>query len=114
KVSVEIMDQAEAIAAELQAVGAGPHAVFADVERVFPHLRRAGIAIGDDHLGERRPVQDRPLLAAVAVAEMVQRQPLAGIEADDEAPLLPANLAPLNLETRSGRLLDLQRLDVAA
>ena len=44
----------------------------------------------------------------------MQNQSLARIEADAEAPFLPANLVALDDEARAGRLHDLQRLDVVA
>jgi hypothetical protein len=44
----------------------------------------------------------------------MERQPLAGVEADDEAPFLPAHLVAVDLEARPLRLGDLQRLDVGA
>ena len=82
QVGVEVVDQAEAVAAELQAVGAHAHAVLADVEGVLAPLRRAGVAVGHDHFGERGAIEDRAVAAVVAVAEVVQRQPFAGVEAD--------------------------------
>ena len=112
QVGVEVVDQAEAVAAQLQAVGAHAHAVLADVEGVLAPLRRAGVAVGDDHLGERGAVEDRAVLAVVVVAEVVQRQPFAGVEADDEAPVLPAHLVAVDLEARPLGLRDLERLDV--
>ena len=114
EVGVEVADQAEAVAAEDQAVGAHPHAVLADVERVLPPLRRPGVAVGDDHLGERRPVQHGPVAAPVAVAEVVQGQPLAGVEPDHEGPVLPADVVTLDLEARPLGLADLQRLEAVA
>ncbi len=114
EVGVEVADQAEAIAAEFEAVGAHAHAVLADVEGVLAALGGAGVAVGNDHLGERGAVEDGAFAAVVVVAEVVQRQSLAGVEADDEAPLLPGDLIAVDLEARSLGLDDLQRLDVLA
>ena len=75
---VEILDVAQAIAAQFQAVGAHAHAVFADVEGVLADLRRAGIAVGNDHLGQRGPVENRAIAPVVAIADVMQRQALAG------------------------------------
>ena len=44
----------------------------------------------------------------------MQHQPLAGIEADAEAPFLPAHLVALDDEARAGRLDDFQRFHVIA
>ena len=61
QVGVEIVDQAEAVAAQLQAVGAHAHAVFADVEGVLAALGRARIAVGDDHFRQRGAIEDRAI-----------------------------------------------------
>ena len=52
---VEILDDAETIAAEFQAVGAIAQAILTRVEGVLAGLLRGGIAVGNDHLGERFP-----------------------------------------------------------
>ena len=114
EMSVEVADQAQAVAAQLKAVGAHAHAILADIECVLSPLGRAGITVGDHHLGKRGSVEDRPLAVLVMIAQVMQRQAFPRIEADDEAPLLPANLVALHLEARPLRLVDLERLDVVA
>src|SRR3954469_23102920 len=42
----------------------------------------------------------------------MQRQPFAGVETNDETPLLPTNLIALDLEAWAGRLRNLQWLNV--
>ena len=114
EVRVEIADQPQAIAAQLEAVGAHPHPVFTDVEGVLAALRLSWVAIGHHHLRQRRPIEDGAVFVAIAVAEVVERQPLAGIEPDHELPILPSDLIALDGKARALRLGDLQRLDVAA
>jgi hypothetical protein len=45
-------------------------------------MQMAWIAVGHDHLRDGRPVDHRPPPALVIEADLVQRQPLAGVEAD--------------------------------
>src|SRR5262249_58955157 len=107
-------DEAEAVAPQLQAVRAIAEAVLARVEGVLAGLLRGRVAVGDHHLGEGRPVEHRAIPAAVAVAEVVQGQPLAGVEPDDPAPVLPPNLVAVHRETGAPRLRACQRTAVLA
>jgi len=97
---VEITDEAEAIAAQLEAVGTHPHAVFADVEGVLAKVPAAGVSIGNDHLRHCRAVQYRPKPPAVLVADGIQYETLAGREADPQAPFLPPHLVALDRKAR--------------
>ena len=83
-------DLAEAVAARAQRGGHEAQAPLADVERGPPVVVRAGVAVRHHHLGEREPVRDRPQPAAVAIADRVQDQALAVVEADPQLPVLPA------------------------
>src|SRR5262249_45091424 len=74
---VEVADLAEAVAAELEAIGEHANAVLALVEGVLPPVGGGGIAVWDDHLGQRGAVEDRPDAAAVLVAHGVQDETLA-------------------------------------
>ena len=87
---------------------------LADVERVLAVPGRAGVAVGDDELGARRAVADRPHPAAVLVADLVQDETLALVEADAQTPLLPAHLPAVDLEARALGLDDLERTQVVA
>ena len=111
---IEILNQPQAVAAQLQTVGARAHAVLADVEGVLAPLRRRRIAVGNDHLGQRGAIENGALLALIVVAQIVQRQSFTGIEADDEVPVLPANAVAVHTEARPFRLRDVERLDVLA
>ena len=73
---VEVADRAEAVAAERQRVGQHADAVLADIEGVLAEVPAAGIAVGHDHLGQRRAMQHRPQPAAVLVADGMQHQAL--------------------------------------
>src|SRR5207244_3694521 len=83
-------------------------------EGVLARLLRGRIAVGDDHLREGRAIEDRAFLAVVLITKIIERQPLAAIEADDEAPFLPADAVAFNVKTRPRGLRDLERLDVVA
>ena len=67
-----------------------------------------------DHLGERCPVKDRSVAAAVPVTDMVEREPLPGVEPDDQCPVLPGHRPPFHREAGPLRLRDVDGLDVAA
>ena len=79
---VEVVDLAEAVAAELERVGEGAEAVLADVEGVAPVAARAGVSVRHEQLRERGPVEDRAAATAVVVAQRVQHEPLARGEPD--------------------------------
>ena len=108
--AVEILDRAKAVAAELQRVGELAEPVFADVEDVLAGVRRMRRAIGHRHLGDRGAVADR----TPGVGDVVQRQPLAGVEADHHRPVVPVDPPPRHREGDAVRLGDVDRLEVVA
>src|SRR5439155_3312432 len=73
-----------------------------------------GVAIGDEHLGQCGPIEDRPLCTSVVVADGVEDHAFAGVEADTEAPFLPADLVPGDLKAGALRLHDLERCQILA
>ena len=107
---VEVVDLAEAVTPELERICQHPDAGLANVERVASEVVWSRIAIRHDHLGQGGAIHQRPLAALVGVADRVQHQPLACGEAHPEAPLLPANLVSLDLETGATGLPNLDRL----
>ncbi len=58
------------------------------------------------------PVSDRAHAVAVHVADLVQGESLALVEADAEPPFLPAHLPAVELEARAFGLDDLERPQV--
>ena len=106
---VEIMDVAQAVAAELQRVRHPAEAEFTIVEHVLAVVGPLGRAIGHHHLGDRRAIQDRPALAVVGISDGVEDQPLPAAEADAEIPILPGDLVAFDNKARPFRLHDLQR-----
>ena len=75
-----------------------PEVELADVERRL--VEAVGIRVGNDHLGDRRAVEDRTDRAVVLVADVVEDEPLAAVEADAQVPLLPAHRVALDREAR--------------
>ena len=67
------------------------------------------VAVRHDHLGDGRPVDDRPGPAGVVQADLVQDQALARVEADPHGPALPAQPVAVQGEARPLRLGDLDR-----
>jgi hypothetical protein len=112
--AVEVADLPEAVTAEAQRVGQRADVVLPGVEGVLLRLHRRGVAVGHDHLHQRGAGDDRPVGVAVAVAQLVQHQPLPGGEPDAERPVGPADVVALDLERRPFRLGDLDRLQVRA
>ena len=106
---VEVVDLAEAVAAERQRAGQAAEAVLALVEVADPEAHRVRVGVGHDHLGHRRSVHDRADPTAVGVAELVQHEALAGVEADAERPALPLDSGAVDLEAGPVRLGDGER-----
>ena len=110
KRGVEVVDLAQAVAAEFQGVGEPAVEVLARVEVVLPEPDRRGVGVGDDHLGDGRPVDH----GAPADGDLVQREALAAVEADPELPVGPGDLVAVDGEARPLGLGDLDRLEVGA
>src|ERR1700730_13117555 len=72
---VEVMDRANAIASELEAVGHPADAVFAHVECILFAMRPSGIAICQVHLGQRRPIQKWTYTALILIGELMKNEP---------------------------------------
>jgi hypothetical protein len=104
---VQVADLAQAVAAPPQRVGQHAQPGLALVEHGLDPVHRCRIPVRYPHLRQRGPVQDRAFPASVQVAHPVQHQPLAGGVADDQVPLLPADLVPVEHEARAVRLGDL-------
>ena len=111
---VQVVDLAQAVAAELERVGQPADQVLTVVEVVLPVARRARIAVRHNHLRHRGPVDDRPLTTVVVVADLVQRQALTGVEPDPHRPVLPADRVAVDGEARPLGLGDLDRLEALA
>src|SRR5947207_12099777 len=86
---VEIMDVAEAIAAELEGIGELAQAVFAGIERALPEMVRGWIGIGHDHVGDAGAIDDRAHLATIAKRDLMQDQTLARGPTNAEGEILP-------------------------
>src|SRR5262245_64995728 len=86
---VEIADLAEAVTAVLERVYLRAEQVFAGIEVALPEPHRARIGVRDDHLGDRRTVDQRTVALAVPDGDLVKHKTLARIEADPEGPVLP-------------------------
>ena len=111
---VEVGDLAEAVAAELERGGHQPEPPLADVERGAAVVVGRRVAVGHDHLGERQPVGDLAHAAAVLVAEGVDHEALAVVEAEPHRPLLPVQLVAVERERRAVGLGYLERPHVVA
>src|SRR5689334_7104131 len=109
---VEVVDLAQAVAAQFQAVGQDPDAVLPHVEDVLAVVRRVRVAVRDEHLRERGAVDHRPECSVVLVANQEEDQPFARGEADPEPPFLPVHLVPVHGEAGAVRLGDLDGLQV--
>ena len=79
---IEVVDFAQTVAAERERGRGDADTVLAEVEGVLEVVSGARVAVGDDHLRERRAVKDRPAPVAVAVCDLVEDEALARGEAD--------------------------------
>ena len=79
---VHVADLAEAVAAERERVRQPADAVLAGVEVRAPVEAVVRVAVGDDHLAEARPVQDRAVLLAVAEAHVGQHEAVDRVQRD--------------------------------
>ena len=111
---VEVVDQPEAVAAERERVGERADQVLADVERALDEARRARIAVRHRHLADRGAMQDRALLVALSVGELVQDEAFPHRPAGAERPALPADQVAVDREAGALRLHDLDRAHVGA
>ncbi|KIH93155.1 hypothetical protein SPBR_02543 [Sporothrix brasiliensis 5110] len=113
--AVHVVDGAEAVAAQLQVVGHDAGARVAEVKGLLLVERVARVRVGDGHVAEAEPVEER----APVVVHVVQHHALALVEADLDVPLLPRH-APAHgavrrhLERRALGLHHAQRLEVRA
>ena len=110
--SVEIVDLPQAVAAEGKGVGQRADAVLAGVEGVLAVVVLAGVTVGNDHVRKRGPVDDGPNSSLVVVTDVVDHQPFPGSETDAQAPLLPGDTVPVNLDASAFGLHDLQGFEV--
>ncbi len=94
----------------LDRAGQAAHPVFADVEGAAPAPVLIRVAVRHRHLGQRRPIEDRPHASLVLVADSLEHEALARVHGVAEAPFLPANLLAVDGEAGAVRLGDRQRL----
>ena len=114
KVGVHVVDRALAVAAQCEGVGHVAAAVLAQIESVFALVRAFGVAVGDDHFGERHAPECGSDFAAVVVCDIRQNNTFSVVEADVDGPVLPLEGAAVDAEGDSFGLGDVQRLDVCA
>ena len=105
---IEIMDMAEAVATERQGIEELADAILARIEGIAAEGAATGIAVGNDHFSHRGAVHDGAEAAFILIADHVQDQAFADMEADAHLPLLPAHQISFDAEARAFRLGDLQ------
>ena len=110
QLGIQIGDMAQAVAAQLQRVGQLAQPIFADIKHILAEMPALRHAVGHHHLGDGGSGHDRPAV----IGDVVQGQPLAGVEADHAAPFIPADFAVLEHEAGPFRLDDVQRLQGGA
>ncbi len=103
---VQVGDVTEAVAAELQRLGHEPETPLTDVERRPPVVVLAGVAVRNDHLGERHPVGHRTHSAVVVIGDPVDDQAFAVVEAHPHGPLLPADFVAVDGQRRALGLME--------
>ncbi len=106
---IEVRDLAQAVAAERQRVGQLAETDVAGVEGVLPPVVGGGRPVGDDHLGQARPVDHRPEPVAVLVADLVDDQALDRVHRHPQPPRAPGDVPVVDRHARPVGLVDLQR-----
>jgi hypothetical protein len=101
---VDVGDLAEAVAAQFERRGHESEAPLADVERGARLMVVRRVPVGNDHLGKRQPVRHRSHAIAVPVAERVDHERLARVEAEPHRPALPTQEVAFERERDTARL----------
>ena len=111
-VSVEVLNVAQAVAAEAQLVGSDTEADITNIESLLAVVGHTGIAVWHSHLREGETVEH----ITVVIGNIIQAQTIAVVEADVELPLLPSNLVAVasNVERCTFGLLDDVGLEVGS
>ena len=112
--SVEVVDLAQAVTAQRERVGQRPDACLADVEGVLAVVFLLGVSVRHHQLGQRGSVDDGTFPSLVLVTDAVEHETLTAGVAHPEAPFLPGNQIPVDVEARSFGLHHVQRLKVGA
>src|SRR5205823_6038644 len=110
---IEIVDFAQAVAAQLQRVCQHAYAVLADVEGVASEVWGPRVTIWHHHVDDRCAVEYWSLPALVLVGRGVENQTLTRREADAEMPLLPMDVMAVDDETGALRLMNLDGLQIS-
>src|SRR5947207_1758377 len=84
-------------------------AVFADVEHVLSMVRELWAAVRNDHFSEGGAMYDGPTDAIHGMADLMQYQPLAVIEAYANVEAHPFNVTAIDREARPLGLDDIER-----
>ncbi len=109
---VDVVDLAQAVAAEREGLGHPPEAPLTGVEGVLPTMDLARVSIGHDHLADRGTVKDRPRPATVVIAHLVEHEPLVGIPPQPQRPFLPAHQVAFHGEAGTVGLGDRDRSEI--
>ena len=88
---VEIVNLSKAIASKGQGVGERADTIFASIESVLAVVVLTGVAVGHDHVGQRRPVENRTHPALVLIPDGVNHQALSRGKSHAQVPLLPSD-----------------------
>jgi hypothetical protein len=115
EVSIKVGDATQAVATESKRVGKSTNSVLSGVESVLAVVREGGLAIRNDHLGDRKTVKERASsVLAVIVGYVGEDETLTVAESNVELPILPAHSATLELVANALGLDHVKRLEALA
>src|SRR5258708_9972880 len=105
------MDETKTVTSQFERVCQPADTVLTNVEGILAVVRPARVSVGHDHLGEPHAAKQ----GAAIISNMVEDQPLARREADEELPLLPVHtVAILYRKASALGLRDLEGFEVGA
>lgn len=97
KDAVKVVDVPQAITPQIKAAGTLPQPIIHCIKCTLACIGHAGVAVGDDDLGNRHAMHNGTHTPTVVVGNVVENETLFEIEAHMKVPLLPRNHIAVDL-----------------
>jgi hypothetical protein len=106
------MDCALAVAAKGETVGHVATTILAKIKSMLALVGMLGVSVRDNHLGQRKTIENISDVALVIVGDIVEDDTLTVVKTDVDVPVLPFNRASLNFKGDALWLCDVDWLQV--